>query len=69
MAQVQRLLERAKQTLPGRVVLKVMEDNVPSQAVLIAWNMLQAIFPIALALAAILGAVLGSSRHTGKNRN
>jgi hypothetical protein len=32
----------AKQTLPGRVVLNVMQDNVPSQAVLIAWNMLQA---------------------------
>jgi hypothetical protein len=31
----------AKQTLPGRVVLNVMQDNVPSQAVLIAWNMLQ----------------------------
>jgi uncharacterized BrkB/YihY/UPF0761 family membrane protein len=37
-----------------------MEDNVPSQAVVIAWNMLQAIFPIALALAAIIGAVLGA---------
>lgn len=60
MARVQRLLEWAKQTPPGRVALKAMEDNAPSQAVLIAWNMLQAIFPIALALAAILGAVLSA---------
>ena len=60
MTRVKRLLERAKQALPGRVALKAMEDNAPSQAVLIAWNMLQTIFPIALALAAILGAVLGA---------
>jgi hypothetical protein len=55
MTRVRELLERAKQTLPGRLALKAMEDNVPSQAVLIAWNMLQTIFPIALALASIPG--------------
>ena len=50
----------ASRTFPGRVARKTVEDNVPSQAVLIAWSSLQTIFPIALALAAILGLVLGS---------
>src|SRR5215471_4940429 len=47
-------------TFPGRVVRRTMDDDVPSQAVLIAWSALQTIFPIALALAAILGVVLRS---------
>ncbi|HEY7199048.1 MAG TPA: YihY/virulence factor BrkB family protein [Candidatus Dormibacteraeota bacterium] len=47
-------------TFPGQVVRRTLEDNVPSQAVLIAWAALQSIFPLALALAAILGLVLGS---------
>jgi membrane protein len=55
-----RLADRAGRTIPGRVVRKIQEDNVTSQAVLIAWSLLQTIFPIALALAAILGLVLGS---------
>jgi membrane protein len=58
MDRLRRWSERARATLPGKVVLKYMEDNGPSQAVLIAWNGLQSIFPIALALAAILGFVL-----------
>jgi membrane protein len=56
-----RLAGWAAETLPGRVARKVVEDNVPSQAVLIAWSALQTIFPIALALAAILGLVLNSA--------
>src|SRR2546429_2809986 len=60
MERVKQLAERARRALPGRVAMKAMEDNVPSQAVLIAWNGLQTIFPIVLALVAILGAVLGS---------
>jgi len=51
---------RVMDTFPGQVVRRTLEDNVPSQAVLIAWAALQSIFPIALALAAILGVVLGS---------
>jgi len=54
------LVARAMGTFPGRVVRRTMDDDVPSQAVLIAWSALQTIFPIALALAAILGVVLRS---------
>ena len=53
-------IRRVKETLPVRVVRKAQEDNVPSQAVLIAWSGLQSMFPIVLALVAILGAVVGS---------
>jgi len=55
-----RLAARAQRSLPGRVVSRVQQDNGTSRAVLIAWNGLQSLFPIALALAAILGAVLGA---------
>jgi membrane protein len=53
-------IRRVKETLPAKVVEKAQEDNVPSQAVLIAWSGLQSMFPIVLALVAILGAVVGS---------
>jgi membrane protein len=42
----------------------LIEDNAPSQASLIAWNLLGSLFPIALALATILGVVFGSGAHT-----
>ena len=58
-AWVGRQADAARQTFPGRVVRKAVEDNATSQAVLIAWNGLQSIFPITLGLAAILGLVLG----------
>ncbi len=60
-----RLVERLRQlagtvlgTFPGRVFRKYLEDNGPTQAVSIAWNLLQSLFPVALILAAILGLVL-----------
>jgi membrane protein len=55
---VRRLVSRAMGSLPGRVIRKFAEDNGPTQAVSIAWNALQSIFPIALVLAAVLGFVL-----------
>lgn len=44
---------------PVRVVRKFLADGGANQAVLIAWNALTAIFPIALALVAVGGLVLG----------
>jgi membrane protein len=58
IARLRDLGQRAQSTFPGKVLLKYMEDNGPSQAILIAWNGLQSIFPITLALAAILGLLL-----------
>jgi membrane protein len=51
-------IEVLKGTLPGRVALKFTEDNGPNHAKLIAWNTLQAVFPILLFTAAALGFVL-----------
>jgi membrane protein len=56
-----RLAGAARRSFPGRVLQKVVEDRATSQAVLIAWNGLQSIFPITLGLAAILGLVLGGA--------
>lgn len=44
---------------PVRVVRKFLADGGGNQAVLIAWNALTAIFPIALALVAVGGLFLG----------
>jgi membrane protein len=52
----------AMATLPGRVVQRFGKDQAPNAAVLVAWNLLLSFFPIVLALAAILGLVLG---HVG----
>jgi len=49
---------RAAELFPVRVVRKFAEHGGGSQAVLIAWNALTAVFPIALALAAIGGLLL-----------
>ncbi len=43
---------------PVRVMRRFADDGGPNLAVLIAWNFLQSIFPIALALAALAGLVL-----------
>ncbi len=48
----------AQETVPGQVVRRFVEDDGPNRSVLIAWNILTSIFPIALALAGILGLVL-----------
>jgi YihY family inner membrane protein len=56
-----RVSGRALNTLPARVVRKFIADNGPNQAVLIAWNVLFSIFPLALAMATVLGLVLSST--------
>lgn len=49
---------RTSELFPVRVVLKFIAADGPSQAIVIAWNALTAVFPIALAVAAIGGFVL-----------
>src|SRR5436309_11157845 len=49
---------RLMESVPGRVVLKFLEDQAPNWAALIAWNALFAMFPIVLFAASILGLVL-----------
>lgn len=56
--QAQELGAQAAGSFPGRVIRKFLADEGPQNAVLIAWNLLFALFPIVLALAAIGGAVL-----------
>lgn len=51
-------MQRVLGSLPGRVVMKFMEDQAPNWAALIAWNALFAMFPIVLFVAAILGFIL-----------
>ncbi len=51
-------LRRLASTFPARVGLRFVQDSGGSLAVLIAWNALTALFPIALAMAAIAGEVL-----------
>lgn len=58
ISRAKRLAERVQRTLPARLMRKFGEDNAASQAVLIAWNILGSIFPIALFLAAVLGLAL-----------
>ncbi|MGH7860927.1 MAG: YihY/virulence factor BrkB family protein [Candidatus Dormibacteraceae bacterium] len=48
----------ASATFPARLMDKFGTDNGPTQAVSIAWNALQSIFPIALLIATVLGLVL-----------
>jgi membrane protein len=50
--------EGVKQSIPGKVGQKFIEDQSPNWAVLIAWNALFAMFPIVLFAASILGLVL-----------
>jgi membrane protein len=52
------LAARAQRTVPGQVVSHFLEHDGPNRSVLIAWNLLTSIFPIALALAGLLGLVL-----------
>jgi membrane protein len=59
MARLKALLKRISRTLPARVLLRFLADDGPNYAIVIAWNTLFALFPIALALAAIAGFMLG----------
>jgi membrane protein len=53
-------------SLPGRVVLVFTEKQAPNWAVLLAWNLLFAMIPIALLLIALLGFVLHFAGVTQK---
>jgi membrane protein len=53
-------MDRAQGTIPFRLVQRFGEDDGAIWATLIAWNALTAIFPIALALVAISGFILGA---------
>ena len=57
-----RLAAWAVNTLPGRLARRLGEDQAGTYAVVVAWNLLLAFFPIVLFLAAILGLALG---HAG----
>src|ERR1700704_4223987 len=56
---MKRLIAWAQGTLPLRLVQRYGEDDGGIWATVIAWNGLTAIFPIALALVAITGFILG----------
>ena len=58
LARAEEAGSRVASFFPVRVLRKFMEHGGGSQAVLIAWNALTAIFPIGLALAAIGGLIL-----------
>lgn len=47
------------QSPPGRLFIKVQEDNAFNWAIIIAWNTLTNLFPLVLVSAAVLGLVLG----------
>ena len=52
-------IARLMKTPPGRLFVKMGEDNAFNWAVIIAWNFLQSLFPIALVMAGVLGVGLG----------
>jgi membrane protein len=53
------VIQKLKASLPGRVVLKFLDDGAPNWAVQIAWSALLAMFPIILIAVAALGVLLG----------
>lgn len=55
---------RASELFPVRVVMTFVATDGASKAILIAWNSLTAIFPIALAVAAVGGFVLSAAGVT-----
>jgi membrane protein len=62
--QARELGEDATRSVPAQVVRKFAADRGPNHAILIAWNILFAIFPIVLAVAAIGGVLLGAAGVT-----
>ena len=59
-------IDQLKKTPPGQLFVKMGEDNAFNWAVIIAWNFLQSLFPIALVMAALLGvglAYVGVGSH------
>jgi membrane protein len=61
LTQARAAADRAAGLFPVRMIRKFAEHGGPNQAVIIAWNYLTAVFPIALALAAIGGLVLNAA--------
>jgi membrane protein len=61
------MINRLKTSLPGRVVLKFLEDHAPNWAVQIAWSALLAMFPIILIAVAALGALMGMAGLGGED--
>jgi YihY family inner membrane protein len=56
---ITRNIDQLRKTPPGRLFIKMGEDNAFNWAVILAWNFLQSLFPIALVMAAVLGVGLG----------
>jgi membrane protein len=67
LTRVRATADRAAQLFPVRVGRKFIDHGGPNQAVLIAWNSLTAVFPIALALAATVGLLLNQAGVTPQN--
>jgi YihY family inner membrane protein len=66
LSRAQAAVSRGAELFPVRVVRKFADHGGPNQAILIAWNSLTAVFPIALALAAIGGVVLNAAGFTAQ---
>lgn len=58
VARVRAFIGWASGTIPVRLVQRLVEDDGPNWATVVAWNALTAVFPIALALIAIVGFAL-----------
>jgi YihY family inner membrane protein len=65
LSRAKSLASRPAQLFPVRVLRRFADHGGPNQAVVIAWNSLTAVFPIALALAAVGGVVLDRAGITG----
>jgi YihY family inner membrane protein len=55
---IRKNIDQLTKTPPGRLFIKMGEDNAFNWAVILAWNFLQSLFPIALVMAAVLGVGL-----------
>jgi membrane protein len=63
------MLRLLQDSLPGRVARKFVEDEAATQATLIAWSTLLAVFPIVLTAASILGLILHFAGIQGDYRD
>jgi membrane protein len=58
VGRLRRIADALMRSVPGRVLGKFGEDRGSHQAIVIAWNLLFSVFPIALVTAGILGLVV-----------
>jgi membrane protein len=58
MGRLRRLARALSRSLPGRVIAKFLEDRGTWHAIVLAWNLLFSIFPIALVAAGVLGLLV-----------